>query len=179
MDLIGESVAWFAKLFTSLPRSACAPGYRANDDTHRAWARHGIRVAQSGPGFLFPPYLGRNGLLHLARNVEFEPATDAAFSVAKCLRQAERCFERGIPAVISVHSINFHSSVKNFRDSTLRVLDEFLSTLESKYPGLLYLHDENLFDLVSTGSYTSQGGDVKVNVKRKNFIRSKVERYAV
>ena len=26
------------------------PGYRANDDTHRAWAQHGIRVAQNGPG---------------------------------------------------------------------------------------------------------------------------------
>ena len=49
-ELIGQTVGAFAKLFSTLPRSACAPGYRANDDTHRAWARHGIRVAQNGPG---------------------------------------------------------------------------------------------------------------------------------
>src|SRR5256885_13143521 len=42
--LIGYAFGAFAKLFTTLPRSACAPGYRANGDTHRAWARHGIRV---------------------------------------------------------------------------------------------------------------------------------------
>jgi hypothetical protein len=177
MDLIGQSVGLFAKMFTSLPRSACAPGYRANDDTHRAWARQGVRVAQNGPGFLLPPFLGAHELLHLTRNVEFEPATDAAFSLEKSLRQAERCFERGIPAVVSAHSINFHSSVKNFRDATLRLLDEFLTALESKHADLLYLHDENLFDVVSKGSYTAEKGDLRVNVKRENFIRSKAERF--
>ena len=38
---------------------------------------------------------------------------------------AERCFESGIPAIVSVHSINFHSSLEDFRGPTLRVLDEF------------------------------------------------------
>ena len=51
-ELIGQAVGAFAKLFSALPRSACAPGYRANDDTHRAWAQHGVRVAQNGPGAL-------------------------------------------------------------------------------------------------------------------------------
>jgi hypothetical protein len=177
MDLIGQSVGLFAKMFTSLPRSACAPGYRANDDTHRAWARQGVRVAQNGPGLLLPPFLGGHELLHLTRNVEFEPATDPEFSLEKSLRQAERCFELGIPAIVSVHSINFHSSVKNFRDATLRLLDEFLTALESKHADLLYLHDENLFDVVSKGSYTVEKGDLRVNVKRENFLRSKAERF--
>ena len=111
-EMIGQTVGAFAKLFASLPRSACAPGYRANDDTHRAWAQHGIHVAQNGPGTVFPPHFDRYNVLHLSRTVEFEPATDPAFSVEACLRQAEICFERGIPAIVSLHSINFHSTVR-------------------------------------------------------------------
>jgi hypothetical protein len=174
--LIGHTVGAFAKLFSTLPRSACAPGYRANDDTHRAWARHGIRVAQNGPGGLVPPHFDRHDILHLSRTVEFEPATDAAFSVEACLHQAESCFARGIPAIVSVHSINFHSTVKDFRSPTLVALDEFLTALESKHADLLYLHDEDVRELVNHGSYQTAEGTAKVNVIRKKFRRAKLAR---
>ena len=59
----------------------------------------------------------------------------------------------GIPAIVSVHSINFHSTVKDFRSRTLPLLDDFLTALESKHADLLYLHDEDLRELVSQGSY--------------------------
>ncbi len=173
-ELIGHTVGAFAKLFSTLPRSACAPGYRANDDTHRAWARHGIRVAQNGPGAPVPPHFDRHDILHLSRTVEFEPATEAAFSVEACLRQAETCFVRGIPAIVSVHSINFHSTVKDFRSPTLTALDEFLTALESKHADLLYLHDEDLRELVNQGSYQAAERGLKVNVIRKKFKRANV-----
>ncbi len=175
-ELIGQTVGSFAKLFSTLPRSACAPGYRANDDTHRSWAQHGIRVAQNGPGAPVPPHFDRYHILQLFRTVEFEPATDAAFSVEASLRQAESCFKRGIPAIVSVHSINFHSMVKDFRSRTLRFLDEFLVALESKYPNLLYLHDEDLYELVKQDSYPTQNDRAQVNVIRKNFRKAQVER---
>jgi hypothetical protein len=175
-ELIGQAVGAFAKLFATLPRSACAPGYRANEDTHRAWAQHGIRVAQNGPGTLMPPHFDRQDILNLFRTVEFEPATDASFSVETCLRQAERCFEHGIPAVVSLHSINFHSTVRDFRSRTLQLLDEFFAALESKHADLLYLHDEDLLELVSKGSYKTPHGDARVNVTRKNFTRANVVR---
>jgi hypothetical protein len=175
-ELIGQTVGAFAKLFSSLPRSACAPGYRANDDTHCAWAQHGIRVAQNGPGALMPPHFDRHDLLNLFRTVEFEPATDASFSAEACLKQAESCFERGIPAIVSVHSINFHSTVRDFRSRTLQLLDEFLTVLESKHPDLVYLHDEDLHELVSKGAYKTAHGSAQVNVTRKNFTKAKVAR---
>jgi hypothetical protein len=175
-ELIGHTVGTFTKLFNALPRSACAPGYRANDDTHRAWARHGIRVAQNGPGAFMPPHFDRYDILHLSRTVEFEPATDPAFSVEACLQRAETCFERGIPAIISVHSINFHSTVKDFRSRTLPLLDEFLTALESKHADLLYLHDEDLRELVNQGFYKTAEGGAKVNVIRKNFRKAQVAR---
>jgi len=175
-ELIGQTVGAFAKLFSTLPRSACAPGYRANEDTHYAWAQHGIRVAQNGPGGFVPPHLDRHGILHLYRMVELEPATDSAFSLDACLRRAESCFELGIPAIVSVHSINFHSTVKDFRSGTLQRLDEFCTAVESKHADLLYLHDENLHELVNKGSYTTQDGAVQVNVTRKNFTKAQVAR---
>ena len=175
-ELIGQAVGAFARLFSTLPRSACAPGYRANDDTHRAWAQHGVRVAQDGPGRVTPPHFDRHGVLHLSRTVEFEPAVDTAFSIEGCLHHAETCFEEGLPAIVSVHSMNFHSTVEDFRSRTLRLLDEFLTALESKHADLLYLHDENLYELVNEGSYRTPGGSVPVNVTQRNFVRAAPQR---
>ncbi|HUA13883.1 MAG TPA: hypothetical protein VMG31_01195 [Verrucomicrobiae bacterium] len=171
-ELIGQAVGAFAKLFSSVPHSACAPGYRANSASHSAWAKHGVAVVQNGPGRALPPYFDRYDLLQLSRTVEFEPAVDAQFSLETSLRQAGNCFEHGIPAVVSIHSINFHSAARDFCTPTLRLIDEFLTALESKYPNLLYLHDRDLRDLVSHGSYRSPSGSVRMNVSRKSFIRS-------
>ena len=175
-DLIGQAVGGFAKLFSTLPRSACAPGYRADDNTQRAWAQHGIRVAQNGPGALLPPHFGRHGILQICRTVEFEPATDPSCSVEECVRNAEACFEHGLPAIVSVHSINFHSTVRDYRSTTLRLLDEFLVALESRHSDLLYLHDEDLHAIVSKGGYERGGAAVRVNVTRKNFVKARGER---
>jgi hypothetical protein len=175
-ELIGQAVGAFARLFSALPRSACAPGYRSNAETHRAWAQHGVCVAQNGSGTLFPPHFDRHGVLQLARTVEFEPAVDAAFSVEACLRQAEACLEQGLPAIVSVHSINFHSTVRDFRSPTLRLLDEFFTALEAKHPDLLYLHDGDLYELVNKGSYRTPRGIVQVNVTSKNFTRAALAR---
>lgn len=171
--LIGEAVGGFAKMFSTLPRSACAPGYRANDATHRAWAQHGVRVAQNGPGAFVPPHIDRFGLLHTFRNVEFEPAVDDSFSVEACVKCAEKAFAQEIPALVSIHSINFHSTVRDFRTSTLQQFDQFLSALESRHPDLLYLHDDALYELATKGSYITEKGPVPVGVTRKNFVMRK------
>jgi hypothetical protein len=174
LDLVGKAVGDFAKLFSALPRSACAPGYRANDDTHRAWAQIGIHVAQNGPGAAVPPHFDRHGLLQLYRTVEFEPAVSPDFSLDACLRSAEACFDRKIPAIVSVHSINFHSSVKDFRSRTLELLDHFLAALELAHPEVLYLHGEEVYELVNKGSCETTQGTVSVNVTRKSFTKSRV-----
>ena len=123
-----------------------------------------------------PPYVGPYDLLHLTRTVEFEPETDPEFSVDASLRQAKRCFELGIPAIVSIHSINFHSTVRDFRSGSLRSLNEFFNALESQYDDLLYLHDEDLSRLVRTGSYEGPSGPVMVRVSKKSFTKSKAAR---
>jgi len=170
--LIGAAVGIFAKFFATLPRSACAPGYRANRGTHRAWAQYGVRVAQNGPGTFNPPHLDDFGILHLYRSMDFEPALGEDLAVDECVRKADDYFAKGLPFIVSLHSINFHSSVKDFRSRTLALLDEFLSALETKYPNLLYLHDADLCDLAQSGAYAAESRSAPVTVSKRRFARN-------
>jgi len=173
-SLIGTAVGIFAKFFATLPRSACAPGYRANRDTHRAWAQHGVRVAQNGTGTFTPPHLDDFGILHIYRSMDFEPALGEELALVACVRKAGEYFAKDLPFIVSLHSINFHSSVKDFRSRTLTVLDEFLSALETKYPDLLYLHDGDLCDLVQSGAYAAESRSAQVAVSKRRFTRNRV-----
>lgn len=164
-DLIAEAGREFKKFFGVAPMSACAPGYRANSDTHRAWSECGVRVAQNGSGGALPPHMDEWEMLNLHRTIDVEPF-ERGLPLEKYMQLAERCFERGIPAIISMHSINFHSSLKDFRGPALRVLDEFLGALEAKHPDLLYLHDMNLYELVTRGKFKGPRGPVSVEVRQ-------------
>jgi hypothetical protein len=171
--LVEKAVQMFSEFFATLPRSACAPGYRADRSTHRAWAACGIRVAQDGPGAPTPPHFEEsdlgNPLLHLYRSLDFEPIDENGFSLQTCLKQAEECIRRGIPVIVSVHSINFHSTLKKFRTRTLSLLDEFLSGLEWKHPDLLYVRDLDLYDLVNCGKFNSAQFTVPVEVRKHMY----------
>ena len=167
VNLIAEAAREFEKAFSTAPFSACAPGYRANGDTHRAWSQCGVRVAQDGSGGALPPYMDEWEILNLHRTIDVEPF-ERGLPLDKYVQLAERCFERGIPAIISIHSINFHSSLKDFRGPALRVLDEFLGALEAKHPNLLYVHDMDVYELVNRGKFKGPRGPVSVEVKQGN-----------
>jgi hypothetical protein len=160
---INHAAGIFRDLFTSGPFSACAPGYRANADSRTSWFENGVRVAQNGPGGRRRPYLDGNGMLFTFRTVEMEPATERC-DLERLVSQVEECFAGGWPAVISVHAINFHSTIQDFRTPTLKLMDEFLTVLEKKWPHLLYVHDADLFSVATEGSYAGENGRVKVGV---------------
>jgi hypothetical protein len=163
--LVAAAGREFKKVFHTAPRSACAPGHWANQDTRRAWSELGVRVAQNGGGVASPPHMDEWNILNLHRTIDFEPF-ERDFTVEKYMQLANQCFARGIPAVVSMHSINFHSSLKDFRGPALCLLDEFLSTLERKHPNLLYLQDMDLYDLVTRGKFKGPRGLVSVEVKQ-------------
>jgi hypothetical protein len=165
-ELIGQASGFFQEFFSARPQSACAPGYRANEDTRRVWSKHGIRVAQNGPSPDGFPSMNELGMLSLYRTLNFEPS-QTAVSVENCLQLAHASLARGMPLIISVHSINFHSSLKDFRSGTLAQLDQFLSALERKYPDLLYVHDADVYELVDRGAFTSSEGRTTVTVKER------------
>lgn len=154
----------FLEFFAAAPFSACAPGYRANPDTRTAWFENGIRIAQNGPGDRQAPYIDEHGMLFTFRTVEMEPALDPACDLTKLMASVSECFARGVPAVISTHSINYHSTLRDFRTPTLQMLDELLTGLEREWPNLLYVDDADLFSIATTGEYAAPDGNVKVQV---------------
>jgi hypothetical protein len=157
----------FLALFGTAPVSACAPGYRANRDTRRAWSHVGIRVVQNGTGTgMIAPYMDASSTLQLFRTIDLEPS-QRELEVEKYLEVAGNYFSRGLPVIISTHSINFHSSLKNFRDASLKGLDLLLTALESKYPELLYVHDQDLYQIVTEGAFHSRNESVTVSAKRE------------
>lgn len=150
-ELIQQTCSEFQAFFGRRAMSACAPGYRANHDTHRAWAENGIRVVQNGTGSgLRAPHMDEFGLLHVYRSIDLEPALKE-LETAKHLEIASACAERGIPIVISAHAINFHSSLKDFRSATLSELDSLLTALELKFPNLLYINHQDLLNAAMNG----------------------------
>jgi hypothetical protein len=161
--LIAQAAEIFKDLFGTAAVTACAPGYRANDDTRAAWARAGVRIAQNGSGAPKPPHLDEYEMLHLHRIIDFEPAQQE-LPLEKYLQLAQSCFANGLPVVISVHSMNFHSTLKNFRDATLRTLDALLKALEGKYPNLLYATDSDLYEVVIRGRLRTAHGSIPVQV---------------
>jgi len=110
--------------------------------------------------------------LHLYRSIDFEPALGDV-DIDACVRKAGEYFAQGLPFIVSVHSINFHSSVKDFRSGALARLDQFLSALEARYPHLLYLHDGDLCDLVQSGAYASESRSAPVEVSKRNVSRKR------
>jgi hypothetical protein len=110
--------------------------------------------------------------LHLYRNINFEPALDPQFSVEASTHRAEKCFAAGIPAIVSMHSINFHSTIRDFRSRSLEAIDEFLTILEARHPEMLYVHDEDLLRLVDTGTYEGLTSRTPVHVRKQMWRRA-------
>jgi hypothetical protein len=156
----------FSALFGVAPVAACAPGYYANHDTRQAWANSGVRVVQNGTDKgLRSPCMDNFELLHVHRTIDLEPHHQD-LPVEKFLEIAGNYFARGLPVVISTHAINFHSTLKDFRTPTLTALDALLTALETKYPELLYVHDQDLYAIVTEGVFQSRNEHVSVSAKR-------------
>lgn len=165
---IMEGRRLFEEAFGFPPLSACAPGYRANEDTRRGWARAGICISQNGPDFSLAPYRDRNGILMLERNVLFEPALDPTrFTEERALQAAGEALASGRPAVVCMHSVNFHSTLKNYRDLTLSRLDRFLSLLEKKFEGLLYVHDGDMLRIALEAKPEWRGEQVALGIAKR------------
>lgn len=155
----------FHRFFGDCPISACAPGYRANNVTWRAWRTHGVRIAQNGPGTMHAPHFDGKGLLHTYRSLDFEPALNPELRSDNCLATARSCFAAGLPFIISVHSINFHSTLASFRQRTVPLLSKFLRALKKNFPDLLYLSSKQLLEIIETGAYQSAAGRIQVPVQ--------------
>jgi hypothetical protein len=160
--IVTQGIEEFERTFGVRPLSTCAPGYRANEDTWRAWAGQGLRVAQEGPGLGTGPYQDQHGLIHLPRTVSLEPALRGGRnSLSEALRQVRSAFARGWPAVVCMHSINFQSGLVNHRDHSLILLHQFLAHLGQQYKDLSYLHDGDLVEMIGKHLSFNHGSNLR------------------
>ena len=157
----------FQSFFGARAVSACAPGYRANDATLRAWHEQGIRIAQNGPGACRAPHLDKVGVLHTYRSVDFEPALNPQLRFEDGLAAANNSFAAGVPFIVSVHSINFHSTLAPFRQRTLPLLRGLLCALAQCHPDVLLVNSRQLLEIVETGGYETSCGRIQVSVQGK------------
>jgi hypothetical protein len=155
----------FEKIFGVRAESACAPGYRADIDTWRAWNEAGIRIAQNGPGEPRAPRFDESGLLHIDRSIDFEPALNESLTCDHVLKTARERLAHGLPFVISIHSINFHSTLAPFRERTIPLLRDLLLRLTKEYPDLLFVSDEQLLKIIETGGFQVEAGTLDVGAR--------------
>jgi hypothetical protein len=120
------------------------------------------------------PHLDEFGILHLYRTIDFEPSHQE-LDIEKYMQIADSCFSRGLPVIISVHSINFHSTLKDFRTPSLAGLDSLLSALEARYPGLLYVNDEDMYGIVTQGAFQNRNAGIPVSAKRRDWNSNLVQ----
>ena len=80
------------------------------------------------------------------------------------MNNAERWLGRGLPLIISTHSINFHSTISPFRQKTLPMFRELLAGLQKRYPTLVYVNTRQMLEMIETGTYETGAGKVAVTV---------------
>ena len=171
-EVIGQACQNFTALFGARPPSACAPGYRSNRDTFQAWSESGVRVAEHGTGSgLRAPHVDEFGMLHLYRTIDFEPSQNE-LDTEKYLQIAGSCFAKGLPVIISMHAVNFHSTLRDFRGPSLEALDSLLHALERRHPELLYANDEDLYGIVTQGALQGRDGSIAVSTERRDWSLS-------
>jgi hypothetical protein len=87
-------------------------------------------------------YLSRNGL--------FEPSLNPKIDwVDKCLESINTAFRWKKPAVIGTHRLNFIGSIdSNNRDRNLKLLEELLKKIITKWPDVEFINSSQLFSLL-------------------------------
>lgn len=90
------------------------------------------------------------GQLYWRRNITFEPSKNPSYDwVDHCLREIRAAFMMGKPAVINSHRVNYSGGIfLENRDNSLRLLDELLKKVKSKWPAVEFMNSEQLGNLI-------------------------------
>ncbi|MFC4871580.1 hypothetical protein ACFPFU_07770 [Negadavirga shengliensis] len=110
---------------------------------HMGMGRYKKRLAYAG-------YKPENGLVHLVRNVVFEPTHGGFDHVAKAIQQIGAAFRWNRPALISSHRVNFcgHIDPKN-RAKGLGDLKSLLDAVVKKWPEVEFVSVSELVKMMA------------------------------
>ena len=163
-DSIKEGLDIFRKLYGFNSKTAIAPSYTWNRKIEKILADEGVLGLQ-GITRRKNPRGGRNLLLYnlrytgrkntfkqtnLVRNAFFEPSHSEAFGAEICLKRIEDAFEKGMPAIVGTHRVNFMGGAnEENRDRNLEAFGGILKTLVYKYPEIEFRASDELIDLIN------------------------------
>ncbi|RJO60138.1 hypothetical protein C4544_06140 [candidate division WS5 bacterium] len=175
-DRIKKGVEAFERIFGFPPVVTIAPRYAWNTDTEKVWYKYGIRYisagsSQAGGGGSPGHRLGeRNqcGMIYLIRNVSFEARREDACEDA--FTEVDFLFRTQQPVILETHSINYLTSIKNFREESLKKLDQLLYLIEKKYPEIVYLSSQQFGDILGKGyCHLTNGQRLEVKTYRTSL----------
>lgn len=157
-NAVAQSLIMFREIWGFESRSFIAPCYTWNDKIEDTLYSHGVKLVQgtrirrsSDNISKKYVYAGKKShrLVYSIRNCFFEPATTENYSTDDLLTEIERAFKKKHIAVISSHRINYVGGIDvNNRIKTLRLLDELLSKLITKYPDVEFMSSDQLIDIL-------------------------------
>lgn len=163
--IITEGQQLFEQLFGYKSDSFIATTYTWNPKIEESLKRNGVKYLQGMVHQHIPldddttfswkkdNYTGRksaSGLIYISRNAFFEPAHHKDEDVSNKVLDRIRCaFRWHKPAVISVHRINFISSIDYAnRDNTLLQLKKVLKTIVANYPDVEFMTTDRLGQII-------------------------------
>jgi hypothetical protein len=177
---LDDALVVFANAFGRRPGSLIAPDYTWNDRIESMWSTRGLDVIQAkreqrDPD-LPPGAMGRvlkvlarqwarstrAGRTYLERNCRLEPAQspDPGATVAACVRETARAWERGEPAIVETHRVNFAHAEAPVVVAGRQALGAYLAAVTAlPGHGPLFLADVEIASLARRGTSVRAGGD--------------------
>jgi hypothetical protein len=172
----------FAALFGRRPASLIAPDYVWDGRCERLWDSRGLHIIQAKREQRYPQW--REGRLdqrlrktvariwsklvypsriYLERNCRLEPVqtSDWVAATDRCWREIQRAWQRGQPAIVETHRINFVHLERAVVDTGFAALARLMDHLDEAAPPErpLFLVDWEVAQLQRTGtSWCPRGG---------------------
>jgi hypothetical protein len=168
LSIVLEGLELFETLFGYRSKTFIPPNYKWSPNFNEQMAQNGVlffqgnrKMAEPQPGGkkrIHRYYLGEEnefGQTYLVRNARFEPSlsNNRSESVDYCLSELSAAFRMKKPAIICSHRINYVGFIDEInRDINLRLLDELLKRITSRWPDVEFMNSVELGEIISKQS---------------------------
>ena len=154
---IAEGLNIFEEIFGYKSESFTASCHTWTKENEKTLKDNNVFIIQTGINQFIPVFgskklkkkkkyfgLRKNGLFYSLRNCYFEPAiNDLSIeeNISMCLKQIDIAFKMKKPAIISVHRVNFVSSIDNEKyEKCIKGFDLLLQKIVEKYNDVLFMN---------------------------------------
>lgn len=164
-SIINSGADLFESIWGFKSKSFIAPCYVWSPDIEETLTNRGVKYLQGthvqripAPGlelkikkmYHWQGKVNESGLISIVRNVMFEPAEHNSHPsvVDKAMKEIDSAFFWKKPAVISSHRVNYIGRLdESNRTKNLKLLDELLKRITTKYPDVVFMSSDELGDL--------------------------------